>query len=86
MLKNKALVLASFPFLVVGFFVDQYFGVTPAFASVRSTGSALVVQQFVTNFGNRGSGVEEVFVGDFNGDGKADVAIHNQQTGDWFVY
>ena len=29
--------------------------------------------------------VKAVFVGDFTGDGKADVAIHDRRTGDWFV-
>lgn len=51
----------------------------------RSTGSSFAVSPFATNFGNRGRAVEEVFVGDFSGDGKADVAIHNQGTGDWFT-
>ena len=39
----------------------------------------------VSNLGNRGAAVEEVFVGDFTGDGRADVAIHDRQTGDWFI-
>jgi uncharacterized protein GlcG (DUF336 family) len=51
----------------------------------RSTGSALVIEPFIANFGNRGRAVEEVFVGDFNNDGLTDVAVHNQGTGDWYV-
>ncbi len=54
---------------------------------VAFIGSAVFAQnqRVVTNFGNHGSGVEEVFVGDFTGDGRADIAIHDRQTGDWFV-
>ena len=50
-------------------------------------GSAVFAQnqRVVTNFGNRESGSEEIFVGDFTGDGRADIAIHDRQTGDWFV-
>ncbi len=51
----------------------------------RSTGSSFTVEPWVSRFGTLGSAVEEVFVGDFTGDGKADVAIHNRQTGDWFI-
>ncbi len=51
----------------------------------RSTGSSFAIEQWASNFGNRGRAVEEVFVGDFTGDGKADVAIHDMQTGNWFV-
>ncbi len=56
---------------------DWYVGV--------STGSAFRVERWVANFGNRGADVEEVLVGDFTGDGKADVAIHDKRTGDWYV-
>jgi hypothetical protein len=51
----------------------------------RSTGSAFVTEPWATGFGNRGPAVEEVFVADFTGDGRADVAIHDRQTGNWFV-
>ncbi len=51
----------------------------------RSTGAAFVVERWVSGFGNRGAAFEEAFVGDFTGDGKVDVAIHDRQSGDWFV-
>jgi phenylpyruvate tautomerase PptA (4-oxalocrotonate tautomerase family) len=56
---------------------DWYVGV--------STGTGFRVEPWASGFGNRGDAVEEVFVGDFTGDGKADVAIHDKQTGDWYV-
>lgn len=51
----------------------------------RSTGTEFVVARWATGFGNRGQNAENVLVGDFNGDGLADVAIHDRGTGDWFV-
>jgi subtilisin family serine protease len=51
----------------------------------RSTGSGLVVERWATNFGTRGRDVETIFVADFTGDGRADVAVHDRQTGDWHV-
>jgi glucose/arabinose dehydrogenase/phenylpyruvate tautomerase PptA (4-oxalocrotonate tautomerase family) len=56
---------------------DWYVGV--------STGTGFRIEPWANRFGNRGNVVEEVLVGDFTGDGKADVAIHDKQTGDWFV-
>jgi hypothetical protein len=50
----------------------------------RSTGSSFLVEPWASAFGNRGA-VEDVFVADFTGDGKADVAIHDSRTGEWFV-
>jgi hypothetical protein len=50
-----------------------------------STGSSFAIQRWASGFGTQGSGVEEVVVGDFTGDGRADIAIHNTQTGDWHV-
>jgi hypothetical protein len=50
----------------------------------RSTGSTFLIESWAATFGNRGP-VEEVFVADFTGDGMADVAIHDGQTGNWFV-
>jgi hypothetical protein len=51
----------------------------------RSTGSAFVIEAWAGHFGDRGPDAEEVFVADFTGDGKADVAIHDRRTGDWYV-
>jgi phenylpyruvate tautomerase PptA (4-oxalocrotonate tautomerase family) len=51
----------------------------------RSTGSAFVVELWAVNFGNRGIGRERAYVGDFDGDGRADVVIHDRVTGNWFV-
>ena len=39
----------------------------------------------MSGFGTRGDTIEQVLVSDFTGDGKVDVAIHDQQTGDWYV-
>jgi myo-inositol-hexaphosphate 3-phosphohydrolase len=50
-----------------------------------STGAGLRVEHWGSTFGNRGEAVEDVFVGDFTGDGKADVAIHDKQTGNWYL-
>jgi hypothetical protein len=51
----------------------------------RSTGVAFAIEAWVSRFGTLGPAVEEIFVGDFTGDGKADVAIHDRRTGDWFI-
>jgi phenylpyruvate tautomerase PptA (4-oxalocrotonate tautomerase family) len=51
----------------------------------RSTGTGFVVERWATGFGNRGHDVEHVLVGDFDGDGRADLALHDRRTGDWFV-
>lgn len=51
----------------------------------RSSGTGFGMERWAINFGNRGRDIEEVFVADFNGDGKADVAIHDKQSGAWYV-
>jgi hypothetical protein len=51
----------------------------------RSTGPAFAVEAWATNFGNRGPEVEDVHVADFTGNGRADVAIHNTATGEWWI-
>jgi hypothetical protein len=51
----------------------------------RSTGTGFTKERWATSFGNRGRDAEDVFVADFNGDGRADVAIHDRETGAWYV-
>jgi hypothetical protein len=51
----------------------------------RSTGTNFAIELWAAGFGNRGAPREEAFVGDFTGDGRADAAIHDRVTGDWFV-
>jgi hypothetical protein len=50
-----------------------------------STGTAFALQRYAQGFGNLGDSRERTFVGDFDGDGKVDVALHDRTTGDWWV-
>ncbi len=50
----------------------------------RSTGAGFAIEPWASHFGTRPD-VEDVFVGDFTGDGRADVAIHDRVSGDWWV-
>jgi subtilisin family serine protease len=51
----------------------------------RSTGTSFVIERWAINFGDRGRDTEDVFVADFTGDGRADVAIHDRETGAWYI-
>jgi hypothetical protein len=51
----------------------------------RSTGAAFTIEAWATGFGNQGRGREAVHVGDFTGDGRSDVAVHDQASGDWWI-
>jgi subtilisin-like proprotein convertase family protein len=51
----------------------------------RSTGASFTIEPWVSRFGNRGPTVEEVFVADLTGDGKADAIVHDRLTGNWYV-